>query len=503
MANALQGIGAAVSAQLLSRAVTFLLNVAIARLAAPSAYGMSYISLQLFSNLSLFATKEGFRKVALRPPEDAGLKEDGLRSSTNLGWGGSIAACVTSLPLAAYWLYSAPAAATSSYFIAIGIMALASVVEAVGEPFLIRTLAAQDFRRRAVGEGVAILVRTGAMFLLAVLQMDLPLAFAVAQLLYGVVWSLWFARGSLAGLAVKPELRPSRLGDAARGAAAFVLPFHRTLLAEFGGMVFLKLLLTEGEKFLLLALFAEKEWGVFGLVSNIGSIVLRLLFAPTEEIAYSAFTAVGSPKEQWGLLRALLLLQGGVGWLGLCFGPGFAALVVRVLWGADWASTEAPKVLAAYCVLLFCMAMNGILEAYMYSQCTPDWVRKCNGFQLAISLVLVASASTLRSFGPVALVWANCLQMLLRVTLCGVFVQRHLSLSWADLNIVPVLRLFSLLAASGYACSLVVPSVTDGVPWLRAAQAVFLAVLAIIVVLALCRQELIATFKKVRDRKSS
>ncbi|CAE8624654.1 unnamed protein product, partial [Polarella glacialis] len=178
--------------------------------------------------------------------------------------------------------------------------------------------------------------------------------------------------------------------------------------------VVLKLALTEGEKMLLLVLFSEREWGVFGLVSNLGSIVVRLLFAPTEEIAFSAFSA-RSGSEEGGerrssnlrLLRGLLLLQGGVGWVGLCFGPGFSGLAVRVLYGADWAASEAPSVLSAYCVLLFCMGLNGILEAFMYAQCSPSWVRTCNFWQVAISAILLGSAWAARSIGPAALVWAN------------------------------------------------------------------------------------------------
>eukprot|EP00439_Symbiodinium_sp_Y106_P073339 s711_g13.t2 len=66
MADVLKGIGAVVSTQILSRAVTFLLNVLVARLASPDAYGVGYVSLQLLSNLDLFVAKEGFRKAICR-----------------------------------------------------------------------------------------------------------------------------------------------------------------------------------------------------------------------------------------------------------------------------------------------------------------------------------------------------------------------------------------------------------------------------------------------------
>ncbi|CAK9017715.1 unnamed protein product [Durusdinium trenchii] len=88
MADLFAGIGAVVSTQVLSRALTFILNVLVARLASPSAYGVGYVSLQLLSNLVLFVPKEGFRKVALRSPSTK-ADLDGLQSSVNLGWMGS------------------------------------------------------------------------------------------------------------------------------------------------------------------------------------------------------------------------------------------------------------------------------------------------------------------------------------------------------------------------------------------------------------------------------
>ncbi|CAK0818199.1 unnamed protein product [Prorocentrum cordatum] len=487
MADALQGIGAVVSTQLLARAVTFILNILIARLAAPSEYGVSYISLQLFSNLSLFITKEGFRKVALRDPKDE--KHAPSQSSLNLGWGGICSSALLSLPLAFYWMLRGPAAAPQSYYWAVALMAVASVVESLGEPFLICTLAAMDFRARAFGEGVAILARTIVMFLLAASFGDLPLAFAISQLLYSIVWVMWFMRHPNV-LAWMPSRLPS---------GQWLHPDHYELLVEFGGKVLMKLALTEGEKLLLLILFTQEDWGVFGLVSNLGSIVLRLLFAPTEEIAYSSFAGGGA---QWHLLRALLMLQGGVGWLGLCFGPGFSKLVVRILYGVDWANSAAPQVLTAYCVLLFFMALNGILEAYVDSQSSPRWVRLCNLWQILISLVLVIVAWGGSGYGPVALVWANCAAMLLRVLLCVYFVRQRVDLSSADLRAASALKLAGLLLVSGCGCSMIVPPVSDTVPWARAAIAIALAGSSILASGFLCRQELRMTFAEVRSKKT-
>lgn len=493
----------------MARAVTFLLNILIARLATPTAFGLGFVSLQLFSNLTLFATREGFRKVALRVPstKSEAAHEAALQSAANLGWMGFATAVAVVAPLSAYWISTSPSAATSSYTLAVSLMAVASVVEAAAEPFLIRVLVAQHFRSRAVGEGAAIMVRTVAMLLLTMALDDVPLAFAASQLLYSLTWLGWFGFGPGAVVVAK-ALLPAKL-DGERLLAAE----HEALLGEFGGMVLLKLVLTEGEKILLLALFSEEDWGVFGLVSNLGSIVVRLLFAPTEEIAYSAFSAAGAagdgqdgqrPRDgRWGLLRALLLLQGGIGWLGLCFGPGFAHLAIRILYGPAWASSKAPSVLAAYCVLLFSMALNGILEAFMYSQCPPAWVRICNGWQLLFSIVLVVVSWVGRSHGPIALVWANCSAMLLRACLGIAFAMRHLPPPQPNqLRLLPAGKLLGSVLLGGVLCTLLVPDLPEEghVPWAKAAMAILALASAIASAAFLNRQEIRATLGEVRQR---
>ncbi|OLQ14762.1 hypothetical protein AK812_SmicGene1085 [Symbiodinium microadriaticum] len=65
MADVLKGIGAVVSTQILSRAVT------------------------LLSNLDLFVAKEGFRKVALRAASTEAEQHEAQQSSANLGWLGA------------------------------------------------------------------------------------------------------------------------------------------------------------------------------------------------------------------------------------------------------------------------------------------------------------------------------------------------------------------------------------------------------------------------------
>ena len=51
-----------------------------------------------------------------------------------------------------------------------------------------------------------------------------------------------------------------------------------------------KQLLAEGSKMVLVAVQTQYNQGVYGLVGNLGSLLVRTLFQPLEEIAFAAFS---------------------------------------------------------------------------------------------------------------------------------------------------------------------------------------------------------------------
>ena len=119
---------------------------------------------------------------------------------------------------------------------------------------------------------------------------------------------------------------------------------------------------------LLVTFFSEEDWGIYALVSNLGSLVLRVIFAPVEEVAYSYFSACNTQdpnqdRDAWRILRLLLLVQGGIGLLGITYGPANSFLVLRLLYGQTWANIQGTVTsLRLYCVFLQLASLNGILE---------------------------------------------------------------------------------------------------------------------------------------------
>ena len=53
------------------------------------------------------------------------------------------------------------------------------------------------------------------------------------------------------------------------------------------------------------------------------------------------------------------------GLLAVAFGPGYAYLLLRIVYGQKWSNTEAPTALSYYCGYITLLALNGCTEAFV------------------------------------------------------------------------------------------------------------------------------------------
>jgi oligosaccharide translocation protein RFT1 len=78
--------------------------------------------------------------------------------------------------------------------------------------------------------------------------------------------------------------------------------------------------------------------------------------------ARAGVAAKGKPSEQQQLGQVLAVLVRGVTLLGLlatCCGPWYAYVLLRLVYGRQWADTEAPLVLSCYTGYILLLAVNG------------------------------------------------------------------------------------------------------------------------------------------------
>ncbi|BDA46912.1 probable protein RFT1 homolog [Coccomyxa sp. Obi] len=196
-----------------------------------------------------------------------------------------------------------------------------------------------------------------------------------------------------------------------------------------------KLLLAEGSKMVMVAFQSSYNQGVYGLVSNLGSLVVRTIFQPFEEAAFLAFSrsepglgARDAAAQRSKVLAISTRCVTIVGLLAIAFGPAYTFVLLRMAYGQRWSHTDAPQALGVYCAYILLLAVNGILEAFVHATARSRditvsnvWLVVCSGVHLALAVALV------RTQGAVGLIAADSLNMVLRIAYCLYFIRRHFS----------------------------------------------------------------------------
>ncbi|GIL76385.1 hypothetical protein Vretifemale_5979 [Volvox reticuliferus] len=407
-------------------------------------------------------------------------------------WGMVITAGVCSIAL---WQHTAAANASSGgsaqepevpyYREAVVLHGMAAVLELLAEPFYILASVHLMFGSRVAVEFASTL--TKSLVTLGLLSSRrlahvLPpaLIFSAAQLaMAAVVMAGYWAVGLRLMTAGRTEVprraarskgggdkssrATRRPGSGSRSESNTWLspwtPLERHVLATtavFTLQAVEKLALAEGSKVVLATMQSAVNQGVYGLVSNLGSLVVRTLFQPLEEAAFAAFSTWGADAKAPGagaaategpgaaaatvtaaaaksspssaavaarlapLARALSPMVKAVAVLGLlaaAFGPSYSYVLLRLVYGTRWSETEAPAVLAAYSVYVLLLAINGIGEAFVHA------VLDARGLQQSNALLLVFSGAHLgvcvalvRQYGALGLVAADGANMVLRIS---------------------------------------------------------------------------------------
>lgn len=218
--------------------------------------------------------------------------------------------------------------------------------------------------------------------------------------------------------------------------------FSRSLLA-LGVSLFLqgiiKHLLSQGDVILVSYLASLQDQGIYALASNYGGLIARMVFQPIEESSRNYFgkllsTVDGKPSKTMiesgsrnlhSLLRFYILLSISA----VSVGPTVAPLLLNLAAGSRWSSAGAGEVLAKYCYIVPLLAVNGVTEAFISSVATESELNAQSVWMFAFSMgFAVAGYVFLRllDMGAVGLVWANAINMALRILWSRSFISAYL-----------------------------------------------------------------------------
>ena len=374
------------STSLLLKLVAFGIGILTVRVSSVTDYGKVSVNFQLVLSLSLFLLKEGFRRCALRLPN----VQQGLQVITL----GSLITCIAIIPGVTLGYFSFFGEREHAFIIALIVLSLE--LESVAEILL--------FHHAAIGKKLEVrnraetwsgLVRSWIMLAVLVGTGNGSLAFGLSQLASACISVFVPITAGIPHIKFSFKNISSVFGS----------------LMEMIAMGIQKMFLAEGERVLTITFLSPEEIGLVSIASNLGSLVLRLVFAPIEDIAFTAFAT--EKKDRLKILKSVLLIEGAVGALAMGFGPQVAEPVLAVLYGERW--TAAAPLLKIFCAMIFVFALNGCLEAYFFAVVDSGKIRRSFIAQWLSFLVLVGTVWSTSSWGPASILIGNTMSMLVRI----------------------------------------------------------------------------------------
>lgn len=442
--------------QVVSRGLTFVGNQALLRYVQPRHLGLA-VQLEALSISILYTSRESLRVALQRTPvrhpnkSTSNATARSSQTSVNVAW--LVVVLGLALDVAFTKSYNLTAnqelLESQDFLMAFRLYNVATVLELLSEPCFVIIQQHSLFKNRARAETSAAIVKCISSCIGAVVMnmKGMPMSvlpFAIGQVSYGLtllliyVWSVREVRASH-----NFSLLPSKVGNSPE---IIFERFPRPLLAlagAFYGQSVFKWLLTQGDT-LVLSVFAGLEaQGIFALASNYGGLASRLLFQPIEESSRTYFGAllttvqksqVAAPKsprmspeivqkraEALEYLSRMLRAYMIVITIPCCtlLTQIFPIIIQGLLGsGSAWKSTQTAGLLSAYSYYIPCLAINGILDAFVTSVATEAELGVQSLMMVGVTMIYLSAAyfgMTVLGYGAVGLVYANILNMLLRI----------------------------------------------------------------------------------------
>ncbi|KAJ2822737.1 Oligosaccharide translocation protein rft1, partial [Coemansia erecta] len=448
--------------QVFVRLATFSMNTLVICIAGRRAFGVASVQFELLLSTILFLSREGMRNALLRvdvagdgdnssaepgPSKRPSKQEQRIINSAlvPIAAGMAMAGCL-------YWFYVGGSAQSLEsladkgapyYRLSIAVYIAAAWVELWVEPLFVLSRARVLFKLQAKCEGIAVFCRCAAVVAMLLLGRYFArddagnnalrlLAFAVGQLAYAAVIVAafaWYMAGEL-DYPIWMCYVPRKIAEAGtRSEGSYIGHTIGSLAVTFVGQSLLKHFLTQGDSMVMARFATADEMGIFAFVSNYGSIPARIIFLPLEEASRAVFSKTAAAVNAHSLSRqssvdgnvqadarsashvlaTLGKLQLLLGTILAVFGTLYSPILASLARQRDAAVGQA---LAAYCLYLPFMGLNGFLEAFVHSVASKSQLVRINMWMVGFTAVYIMLAvQTLQRFelGSAGIIFANML----------------------------------------------------------------------------------------------
>ncbi|KAM7533701.1 hypothetical protein Aperf_G00000125690 [Anoplocephala perfoliata] len=443
--------------QILLRIITFVTNAFAYRCVDASIVGLVNFRIGLYYSTLVFTARESFRRACLSrggeillSPSTSDIRSK-WRALLNIMWLTVPVGILLSFGLLPIWLFllSSPASDSSSsvivhqYVVSCLLYTLSAYLELATEPLWLVCQLGMFVRARIALEAIANIARAlGIIFALWIGDGSTNGLYLLAcpQILHGstlflgyFLFSVWLVKYSSLDVA-HPfiHITPKSLRDLLPSIHSSFDWSCLVLSWNFFRQGLLKQFLTEGERYLISAfhLLNFAEQGVYDLVTNLGSMVPRLIFSSIEESCHLLFSQCiqrdVSPKyqnetylrEAVKLLRTSLRLLTLIAWIGCVFAQAYSNLLLYLYGGLRFITDNpaAVNLLRIFALYLVFLAWNGPTEAFLNAAMTTTDVSRHNFRLTAFSVIFLGAAWFLVSLcGAAGFILANCVNIASRV----------------------------------------------------------------------------------------
>ena len=403
-------VGLLISFQIASHALTFFLNTVIIRKIDHSLYGFSTVQLQLVVSAILFISREAIRNVCQRTDV---TQQGGRDQVAWLSWMAiPIGVAIKSVVIfGTYYTSSSEELAVVGYSRSVSVIAIAAFMELLIEPVYIRLSLQLDFRSVVVVESVSLIVQCGCTILLLSVADIGAATFAYARVAYASTmvigyYILWCIVRKYRFSDLLPALNTWR----------FILPALKKT-TPFWVQSTQMWLLSEGQRVVMKMVLALDDQAKYSLVSNLGSLPVRILLRPIENVCgvyFSKHVVLGviETRLRFQQTQRLMIL---IAMIFIAFGPAYSSVLIHLLY-SNYNDSDTSRLLSVFFVYVGLMGLNGVMEVFVRSVANDKSIRQHNMRLLPHTVLhLILSYFMCWCFGSLGLIVAECVDMVVRI----------------------------------------------------------------------------------------
>ncbi|CAD8161452.1 unnamed protein product [Paramecium octaurelia] len=402
--------------KILSRIFDLTLNVLVLRDLEPGIYGLT-TNLDLLTNVTLFYLKIVLKQTYSRLKDP---NQEQTQSAVNLMYFGLlITICIAPITVLVMSYNQSVAFAKTAF-----LYGISAIIDGASEPYAVQWVIQLKLNVVAKAEGLAVFMKTIVLYILLgkytreFFQIETVVGFGIAQVIYSI-----FIFGYIFSLSTQSKFKQINKEG------VYVVAEMKQVGYQFTLMAFMKFLLQELEKIVMVIYNNPIISGEFTLVSHIGSIIPRFIYVNIEQIAFNLFPKINQ-DEQSQLLEKYLKFLNLVGISIISAGIPCASAFLQI-YGSQWTSDSCILAMQLYCVYIWIMGINGITESYVNSTIdTKDmwWYRY---LLIAQTIIYSLSLIIMVQLGSSGIIISNILSMSVRIVVSFLIINKQgIKIQW-------------------------------------------------------------------------